>query len=157
LRDRWRSQATLAVWRFRGPVRRTGVLTSADLADYLHRFKPGGYPVDHVAEAICTDCARRSFRVEVDDEEGCARRICAGCGTARFVADSAGYWDDAEPGECECPCGGHVFAVLIGFALLGDGEVHWVSVSLRYADGRLGVSADWTIGYSPSRHLLSLA
>ena len=38
---------------------------------------------------------------------GSARgRASLGCGAAAFIADRAEYRDDADPGECGCPCGG---------------------------------------------------
>ena len=95
----------------------------ADLADYLRHFRAEGYPVDQVVESVCAQCTGRAFRVLVDDIQGCAQRICVGCGTAAFIADSAEYWDEADPGDCECPCGGGEFAVAVGFSLHDDGEV----------------------------------
>lgn len=126
-----------------------------DLADYLREFEPGGYPVARIKEMVCLRCAGRSFDVLVDDEEGCAEVSCAACGARAFVADSADYWEDAEPGDCACPCGGEVFHVAVGFALYADGEVRWISVGLRCVqDGTMGVYADWRINYSPTDHLL---
>ena len=86
----------------------------ADLADYIRHFQAEGYPVDQVVESVCTRCSGRAFRVLVDDTQGCAQRTCVGCGTAAFIADSAEYWDEADPGECRCPCGGGEFAVAVG-------------------------------------------
>jgi hypothetical protein len=77
----------------------------ADLADYIRHFQAEGYQVDQVVESVCGHCNGRAFRVLVDDTEGCAQRTCIGCGTTAFIADSAEYWDEADPGECQCPCG----------------------------------------------------
>jgi hypothetical protein len=130
----------------------------ADLADYIREFQAEGYPVDQVVESVCGHCNGRAFRVLVDDTEGCAQRTCVGCGTAAFIADSAETWEEADPGECECPCGGGEFAVAVGFSLRDDGEVRWISIGLRcLTDNTLGVCADWKISYGPSRHLLSQA
>jgi hypothetical protein len=130
----------------------------ADLAEYLRHFQAGGYSVDKVVESMCRSCNGRAFRVMVDDEVGCAQRVCVACGTPAFIADSAEYWGDAEPGECACPCGGEEFAVAVAFALHDDGDVRWISIGLRcLADNTLGVYADWKINYSPSDHLLSQA
>ncbi|MEV1109430.1 hypothetical protein [Micromonospora sp. NPDC049751] len=80
---------------------------------------------------------------------------CTACGARAFVADSADYWGDAEPGDCACPCGGEVFHVAVGFARYADGEVRWISVGLhRVQDGAMGVYADWKINYRPTDHLL---
>ena len=66
--------------------------------------------------------------------------------------------DDCEFGEATCPCGGDLFGVAVGFSLLDDGEVRWVSLGLRCrSDGQLGVYTDWKIDYGPSRHLLDSA
>lgn len=128
------------------------------IAEFIHEFRAGGYPVTRVAEAVCRHCAGRAFRVAVDDDEGCAQRVCVACGAAAFIADSADYWAEADPGECECPCGGGEFAVSVGFALLDDEEVRWISVGLRcLTDNALGVYADWKIDYTPTKHLLDQA
>ena len=130
----------------------------ADLADYIRQFRAEGYPVSKVVESVCDHCSGRAFRVLVDDTEGCAQRVCVGCGAAAFIADSAEYWEDADPEECECPCGGDAFAAAVGFALGDDGDVRWISIGLRcQADNTLGVYADWKVNYGPSGHLLSQA
>ena len=47
---------------------------------------------------------------------------------------------------------------MVGYALLDDGEVRWISVGLRcLKDDTLGVHADTKIDYSPSHHLLRQA
>ncbi|MBB6350203.1 hypothetical protein ACWGH8_41600 [Nonomuraea muscovyensis] len=128
-----------------------------DLADFLREYRPGGYAVERVSEAACAGCAGKSFNVMADDVEGCVQRVCVVCGDASFIADSADCMDEAGLGECACPCGGEKFAVAVGFAFRGDGEVRWVSVGLRcLEDGNLGVYADWKIDYSPTAHLLEL-
>ncbi|MFI6305317.1 hypothetical protein ACIBCH_25865 [Amycolatopsis thailandensis] len=130
----------------------------AELAEFILDFGAGGYPVTRVAEAVCRDCTGRAFRVAVDDDEGCAQRVCVACGVATFIADSAEYWAEADPEECECPCGGGEFAVAVGFALGDDEEVRWISVGLRcLTDDTLGVYTDWKIDYSPTKHLLDQA
>jgi hypothetical protein len=80
------------------------------------------------------------------------------CRAATFIADSAEYWDQADPGECECPCGGDTFAVAVGIALRDEGDVRWISIGLRcLTDNTLGVYAEWKINYGPSAHLLTQA
>jgi hypothetical protein len=130
----------------------------ADLADYIRHFQAEGYQVDQVVESVCGHCNGRAFRVLVDDTEGCAQRTCIGCGTAAFIADSAENGDEADPGECQCPCGRGEVAVAVGFSLRDDGDVRWISIGLRcLTDNTLGVYADWKINYGPSGHLLSQA
>ena len=129
-----------------------------DLTDYIRAFRAGGYPVAQVKESICAQCAGTSFRVAVDDDEGCGQRTCVTCGDVAFIADSAHYWPDASPGECACPCGGEVFAVGVGFALNADNEIRWISLGLRcLTDGTLGVYTDWKIDYSPAAQLFDQA
>ena len=130
----------------------------ADLADYLRAFRAGGYAVEDVAESVCTGCSGRSFRVAVDDEEGCAERACVACGAGVYLADSAAHADGANLEPCECPCGAGTFAVALGVARAADREVRWISIGLRcLTDGTLGVYADWKIDYSPTAHLLTSA
>lgn len=85
-----------------------------------------------------------------------AQARCVTCGNHAFIADSADYWDDAEPDEIVCPYGGQAFELAIGFALRADGEVRWISVGSRcIQDGTLGICADWKIDYAPTAHLLN--
>ncbi|GAA4587425.1 hypothetical protein GCM10023194_36280 [Planotetraspora phitsanulokensis] len=129
-----------------------------DLAEFIRECQPGGYAVERVREAVCAGCTGKSFHVLADDVEGCVQRVCVVCGDAFYIADSAEYEDDADLGECACPCGGEEFGVAVGFAFRGDGEVRWVSVGLRcLKDGGLGVYADWKIDYGPTAHLLEMA
>ena len=134
--------------------------TSAeDLAEYLAAFSAAREePVAEVVPLACAGCGGRTFRLEVDDDEGFARRSCTGCGVTHVMLDSGEFEDDAEPGEAACPCGGEEFELTAGFATRLDGEVRWVFVAGRcVSDGTLGVFTDWSIDYSPSRHLLTSA
>ncbi|MFD1815851.1 hypothetical protein [Rhodococcus gannanensis] len=126
------------------------------LASYVREHRAGGYAVDTVAASVCAHCGGRAFAIGVDDEAGCAERLCLACDDAVLIADSADHWTEAEPVQCECPCGGEEFEIAVGFASVGDGsdDVRWVSVGLRcLRDGTLGVYTDWKIDYSPSAHL----
>ncbi len=131
--------------------------TFEDLAAFLQRPVPDGYPVDQVRECVCRSCAGRSFEVQVMDEESAARRTCLTCKAREFIADSAEYWDDDAPAEyfCGCPCGHEEFAAAVGFSLREDGDVRWLFVGLRCLDcGLMGVYEDWKISYGPSAFLL---
>ncbi|WP_051366975.1 hypothetical protein [Hamadaea tsunoensis] len=129
-----------------------------DLVEYLREFQPGGYPVEHVNELTCPECAGGTFYVEADDTEGAALARCAACQTIQYIADSVDYADEADLVECACPCANETFAIAVGYALRHDQEIRWISVGLRcIQDGILGVYADWKIDYSPSRHLLTTA
>lgn len=126
-----------------------------DLASYITDFEAGGLPVDSVTDVRCGQCRSTSFRATVDNTAGCVLRTCAFCGDERFIADSADYWDDAEPMTCVCPCGGEEFSIAVGFSRTEDGNVRWISVGMRcLRDGALGVYADWKIDYTPSAHLM---
>jgi hypothetical protein len=129
-----------------------------DLATYIQKNQAGGYPVQHVKEVTCRQCQQGTFRVIVDDEEGCALTICLNCQTEAPIGDSGEYVEDADLGECACPCGGETFAVAVGLAMTTDDEVRWISVGLRcLTDGTLGVYSDWKIDYTPTAHLLANA
>lgn len=103
----------------------------ADLTTYIAEYTGAlGEPADRVLQASCT-CGASTFGLAVDDAQGCARRTCASCGTTAFVADSDEYWDEAEPGEAACPCGGETFEIGVGFTLHDEREVRWVTVGGR--------------------------
>lgn len=130
----------------------------AALAAHVKDHRAGGYEVTYVAESVCAHCGGRAFEVGVDDEAGCAQRRCLTCGEFTLIADSSDYWSEAQPEPCECPCGGDVFAVAVGFAPAEADEVRWVSIGLRcLKDNRLGVYTDWKIDYTPSGHLRDMA
>jgi hypothetical protein len=110
-----------------------------------------------ISSCVCGDCAGRVFSLRFDDVEGGAERECSGCGAQAFIADSAEYWEEADPCVLECPCGSEEFEVAVAFTLSADGSVRWVTVGARCPeDGAPGVCADWKINYIPTDHLLSM-
>jgi hypothetical protein len=126
----------------------------ADIDEYLTAFTSDGYPATRVIHASCSTCQGTAFRILVDDEEGCAERICVTCKDQRLLIDSGDTVDGAELEGAECPCGGEIFNAAVGFALRDDGEVRWVHLGLRCIDdGVLGVYTDWKVDYSPTAHL----
>lgn len=126
-----------------------------DIDEYLAAFSEHGYPVQRVVHAACAACQSVTFRVRLDEEEGCVERTCDGCGHMTLMLDSADYVDEAALEFAECPCGGGTFNAAIGFALYDDEDVRWVYLGLRCTqDGTLGVYADWKIDYAPSHHLV---
>ncbi len=130
------------------------------LVEYVKDFRAGGHRIDTVIESVCAGCGGRVFEIGVDDEVGCAERLCVACDDSVLIADSADHWPEADPVQCECPCGGTEFAIAVGFAPVADGsdDVRWVSVGLRCVrDGMPGVYTDWKIDYSPSGHLRNMA
>ncbi len=128
-----------------------------DLTAYVVAYTAENYPAEVITRSECISCHGTVFGLVVDVTEGCAQRTCRGCSTSAFIADSHEFWDDAEPGEATCPCGGEDFESAIGFSLIDRGEVRWITVGGRcIACGILGVLAEWKIDYEPSRHLLAL-
>jgi hypothetical protein len=133
------------------------VPTDGDLAGYIRDFQAGGHPVQHVKDLTCTRCRGTEFLLAVDDDDICAVATCRNCRISRPIADSGQRLRDAEPGECDCVCGGETFAVAVGFAMTGA-DVRWVTVGLRcLTDDVLGVILDWEITERPSAHLLTAA
>ncbi|MEO3822014.1 hypothetical protein [Plantactinospora sp. B24E8] len=133
--------------------------TFEDLAAFLQRPEPDGYPVQVVRECVCRSCGGRAFEVAVMADEA-ARRTCLACRETEFIADSEEYWDDDAEADycCACLCGGEEFAAAVGFSLREDGDVRWVYVGLRcLACGALGLYEDWKINYGPSAFLLDRA
>ena len=122
-----------------------------DLREYVVDFTAGGYPAGPIVQSSC-ECGGTVFGLRLDDEEGCAQRRCDACGAEALLADSDEYWDDAEPDDAACPCGGERFELGVGFSLRDDGDVRWVTVAGRCVTcGVLGAYVDWKIDYSPTR------
>ena len=126
-----------------------------DLSEFVVEFTSRNYQADDIRPSRCVSCGGTTFELLVDDDEGCARRVCCECNVGAFLADSEDYWDDAGPGAAECSCGASSFELVSGFSLLETGEVRWVTIGARCPGcGILGVYAEWKIDYEPSRQLL---
>ena len=92
--------------------------------------------------------------MEVSEEDGVARRTCTDCKLRVYIGDSEDLWDDADVGDATCPCGTKIFAVVVGYCMNGE-EVDWMIVGAKCkACAEIGVYADWSIDYEPSRDLL---
>ncbi len=136
---------------------------AGDLDEFLPAFAAGGYAVERVIHSACGECGGTVFALRVDDEQGYADRRCLRCSHSFLMLDSEDSAEDAEPGECACPCGGEAFELAVGYAMVDvasvDGspagrEVKWVSVGARCVqDGALGVYTDWKIDYGPTNQL----
>jgi hypothetical protein len=125
-----------------------------DLAEFIQESTAQSYPADPVLQSTC-ECGATAFSLKLDDDEGCACRTCTSCGRTAFIADSAEYWDEADPGDAKCPCGEETFEIGVGFSLREAGDVRWITVGGRcVACGILGAYVDWKIDYSPTDHLL---
>lgn len=121
---------------------------AADVLEYLAACTADGYRADELRLASC-DCGADVFAVDVDGDEGVARRTCAGCSRVAFLGDSASYWSDASPEGLVCvECAGHHFHVGVGFSLhAGRTGVRWVYLGVRcVACGVLASPADWKVG-----------
>jgi len=125
----------------------------ADLTEYLEAFTAESHSAGKIVPVRCV-CGESQFRLVLDDDEGCARYRCLNCGHEAFIADSADYWDDADPGEAECPCGSERFERGVAYSLRDDGNIRWVTVGARcFVCGLLGAYVDWKIDYSPIARL----
>jgi Zn ribbon nucleic-acid-binding protein len=119
--------------------------TQADLREVLQRYsRTNGYPAQRFADAACS-CSGTSFRLDLDDDEGVAIRVCLDCGDSHPIADSAELLEDADPQTCACPCGREAFEISAGVALYeGSEDVHWLYVGCRCPScGLTAVYGDW--------------
>ncbi len=128
----------------------------ADIRGFLEAYASGGYEVHDFRLAACR-CGSDSFRLEADDNEGVAKRICSQCAEEHFLCDSDEYWEEAEPEKWKCiECRSDSANIGVGFSLYDDDhEIRWLYVGYRCAKcGVLGCFAGWKIAYAPSRQLL---
>lgn len=113
-----------------------------ELLDYSRR---NGYPAEHFADAACAACGGSVFGLLLDDEAGAAVRVCRACGHHHAIGDSGETLEEAEPGECECPCGSGDFEITAGAALYaGSPDARWLYLGCRCV--RCGLTAcygDW--------------
>jgi hypothetical protein len=130
--------------------------SQADIrAELLRYSKTNAYPCHHFADAACT-CGGKRFRLALDDDEGAAVRICAGCKTEHPIGDSDEFLEEAELGECACPCGGEEFEITVGVSLYEDSEdVRWLYVGCRCPEcGLTAVYGDWKNEFNGYKELL---
>ena len=98
------------------------------------------------------------FLLDVDAEEGCARRTCAACKSAHFNCDSGEYWAEAAPRRNRCPCRRTHNEIAVGFAFRADGDVRWIMIGVHCVHCRvLTGPAEWKSVRSPTEYLLKLA
>ncbi len=112
--------------------------TFEDLVDYLRQHTAENWTAGPVSQARCHSCGTMTFRLLVDDDNGCAQRPCERCGKMAFIGDSEEFWEDTDPGEPACPCGSELFEVGIAFSLRENGDIRWITVGARCV--RCGVS-----------------
>jgi hypothetical protein len=131
--------------------------SQVDIRDEILRYSQGnGYPAQHFADAIC-QCGGRLFGVLVDDDEGAAVRTCVACEHQHPIGDSEEYLENAELGECECPCGKETFEVTVGVSLYDKSEdVRWLYLGFRCpACGLTAVYGDWKNEFNGYQELLA--
>jgi hypothetical protein len=131
-----------------------------DLDEYLRALTAGGYRATEFRLSQC-QCGGIRFFLEVEPDEGVAKRICEKCSTVHFICDSDEHWeDDLKMKKYKCiTCKSKVTNIGVGFAFYEDtAEIHWLYVGNRCAEcGTLGSMVDWKIGFEPSRYLLEKA
>lgn len=130
--------------------------SQADIQIELLRYSQrNGYPTQHFADAVCA-CRGRTFRLHLDDLVGVAVRVCESCGDDHPIGDSVEYLADAEPQECECPCGGDSFEITAGVSLYeGSEDVRWLYLGCRCpACGLTACYGDWKNEFEGYRELL---
>lgn len=113
----------------------------ADLIDYS---KGNRQLAVKFAQSTCT-CGASVFKLESDEDEGAARRICVRCGVEHFMGDSAEYAAEAELSRHPCICDEEDFELVSGVALYADSnDVRWYYIGCRCVHCNLvGVFADW--------------
>jgi hypothetical protein len=131
--------------------------SQADIRAELFRYsKKNEYLAHHFADATCK-CGGKLFGLALDDNEGAAVRICVTCKTEHPIGDSDELLEEAELGECACPCGGEAFEITIGVSLYKDSDdVRWLYVGCRCPKcGLTAVYGDWKNEFNGYQELLS--
>ena len=120
----------------------------ADIRTSLEVYSRNNYPTEHYADAVCT-CGCTHFQLFLDDEVGAAVRRCEAHAHEHPMGDSADYLDEANPGECECPCGSNMFEISAGVALYRESDdVKWLYIGCRcIACGLTACYGDWKNEY----------
>ena len=116
-----------------------------DVQTELVRYsKANGYEASRFSQAACL-CGGRTFELETDEDVGAARRVCAACGSAKLMGDSAEYAAEAHLENHICVCDHPLFAITSGVALYRDSnDIRWYYIGCRCRSCNLvGVFADW--------------
>lgn len=126
-------------------------------AEILRYSGKNEYPAQHFADCVCS-CGGKRFRLALDDDAGAAIRICTGCHAEHAVGDSNEYLDEAELGECACPCDGEEFEISVGVSLYENSDdVRWLYLGCRCPKCSLiAVYGDWKNEFIGFRELLAL-
>jgi hypothetical protein len=127
-----------------------------DIPEYLRALTQESYSADECRASRCK-CGNETFRLDVDRNEGAARRTCSACGVEHFICDSEEYWKEADPESWQCiECKGKHANICIGFSLYeGHRDIRWLYVGVRCIQcGVLGTFGDWKVGYGDSEQLM---
>ena len=82
--------------------RETRCSAPSDLHEYLRAFSAESYEISEFRLARC-DCGSEQFSLEVEDDDGVARRTCAACKKPHFNCDSEENWSaDLKTRKYEC-------------------------------------------------------
>jgi hypothetical protein len=133
--------------------------TPDDIGEYLQALSSSSYPTSEFRLSRC-QCGGIIFRLEVEQDEGVAKRTCADCGAEHLVCDSAeNYEEGTKLKKFKCVCKATLANVGVSFSLYEEGRaVRWLWVGHRCVKcGVLGSMVEWKVGYEPSLQLLNEA
>jgi hypothetical protein len=131
--------------------------SQADIPGEILRYSKGvEYLAHHYADAVC-GCGGKVFRLLLDDTQGAAVRRCVACNAEHPIGDSDEYMEEAELGECACPCGNEEFEISVGVSLYeGSEDVKWLYLGCRCPGcGLTAVYGDWKNEFIGYRELLA--
>jgi hypothetical protein len=127
-----------------------------DVGEYLQALSSSSYPASEFRLCRC-QCGGVTFRLEVEQDEGVAKRACANCGAEHLICDSAdNYEEGMKLRKFKCVCKTALANVGVSFSLHEGGQsIRWLWVGHRCVQcGVLGSIVEWKVGYEPSLHLL---
>jgi len=133
--------------------------TPEDIAEYLHALSADSYPSSEFRISRC-QCGGVVFQLEVEQDEGVAKRTCASCGNEHLICDSAeNYEEGTKLKKFKCVCKATLANVGVGFSFYEESKaIRWLWVGHRCVKcGVLGSMLEWKVGYEPSLHLLNEA
>ena len=124
--------------------------------ELLRYSRLNDYVADHFADAVCK-CGSKLFQLTLDENAGAAVRICVACRNEHPIGDSDEYLEDAELGQCACPCGKEVFEITVGVSLYEDSaDVKWIYLGCRCPScGLTATYGDWKNEFIGYERLLS--
>jgi hypothetical protein len=101
--------------------------SQSDIREELARFGTLNGPVPtQFADARCR-CGGTTFRLQTDENEGAAVRVCTACASEHPIGDSDEYLEGAELEERVCLCDGDAFEITVGVSLYEETEdVRWL-------------------------------